>query len=181
MEKSELAKRLSEGDESALNDIITKYASVVSAVIFNVSGRTLPLHDVEELTADTFITLWYNREKVTSDTLEGYICTIAKNKARNKIKSNKYRQALDIDDVVVEDEFVVSESVENSEAEEALYTALDELGDPEKEIMLRHYFYYQPSNEIGTALNMNPQTVRTKMRRAKDKLKKILIDGGFTK
>lgn len=179
MTAPELEKRLKNGDESALNEIITKYAKLISAVIYNLSGQTLPVHDVEELTADTFITLWYQRDKIEENKLEGFLCTIAKNKARNKIRDNKIRQVLDIDEMVLEDEFMIADSVEKEDAQKELHQALNELGEPDKEIIVRHYFYYQPSSEIGSALKLNPQTVRTKMHRAKEKLKSILKERGL--
>lgn len=74
---------------------------------------------------------------------------------------------------------MISDKIENDEAESALMTALDELGEPDREIIFRHYFYCQPSNQIGSALELKPETVRTKMRRAKEKLKKLLNERGF--
>ena len=175
------AKRLIDGDETALNEIITKMTPLISSIIYNVSNGAIPSVDIEEIAADTFITLWYNRSKVMSERIEGYICTIARNKARNKVRDNQYRQTVDIDDIIAEDEFVVSDGIETKEAESALMTALDELGEPDREIILRHYFYCQPSKQIGSILNLKPETVRTKMRRAKEKLKKILNERGFIK
>ena len=175
----ETAEKLIIGDESALDEIITKMTPIISGIIYNISRGSLSSADIEEITADTFITLWYGRDKIISERIEGYICTIAKNKTKNKIRDTKFRQAIDIEEVVVEDDMIVSGKIETEDAERALNHALDELGEPDREIILRYFFYYQTSSKIGTELGMNPQTVRTKIKRSKEKLKKLLVERGF--
>lgn len=63
---------------------------------------------------------------------------------------------------------------------DALKDALDEIGEPDREIMIRHYYFCQSSTKIAEALDMKPKTVKTKILRAKDKLRKILTERGFT-
>lgn len=44
----------------------------------------------------------------------------------------------------------------------------------EREIFLRFYFYYQTVDQISENLQINPSTVKTKLRRGREKLKQIL-------
>lgn len=172
-------QRLINGDEAALDEIIEAASPVISATLSNFTGGALPAADIEEITADAFITLWYNRHKLRVGHCAGYLMTIAKNKARNKIRDNKLRTALDIEDTVIEDEFRIADGIERDEAAQALLQALDTLGEPDREMLLRRYFYYQNSNQIGQAMDTNARTVRTRLRRAKEKLREILSERGF--
>ena len=56
--------------------------------------------------------------------------------------------------------------------------AVDSLGEPDREVFLRHYFYAQNVQEISGIMNMNESTVKTKLRRGRSKLKDILTRWG---
>ena len=86
MDFEKLTERLQNNDENALEEIIEKFTPLVSTIIYNLSGGILSTSDMEEVTSDTFITLWYNREKIQADKLKGYLCCIAKNKAKEEHK-----------------------------------------------------------------------------------------------
>lgn len=181
MDAETLANRLIQGDENALEDIIEKFTPLVSTIIFNLSGGTLSTSDIEEVTSDTFITLWYNRDKVQTDKLKAYICCISKNKAKDRLKSTLRHKTVNIDEMDFEDGLVVPEKIENKILTEALRDALDFIGDPEREIIIRHYYYYQSSTEIAEKTGINNETVKSKIKRTREKLRKLLIERGFTK
>lgn len=179
MENSKLAERLINNDESALEEIIDRFTPLVSTIIFNISNGFLSTVDIEETTSDTFITLWYNREKIEPDKLKGFICCIAKNKAKDKVKTTARHKVVSIDEMDFEEDLMVSEDLENKVITEELRRALDEIGDPDKEIIIRHYYYYQSSTEISERTGMKTETVKSRIKRAREKLKNILTERGY--
>lgn len=181
MDSEKLSRKLKENDESALEEIIDRFTPLVSTIIYNLSNGNLSTSDIEEVTADTFISLWYNREKIQPDKLKGYICCIAKNKAKDKLKSLNRHKTVNIEEMDFEDGLVVSEIIESKIVTEALKDALQKIGDPDREIMIRHYYYYQSSTEIAKRTGINNETVKTKIKRAREKLRIILIERGFIK
>ena len=48
--------------------------------------------------------------------------------------------------------------------------------EPEREILLRFYYYFQSIEEISAEMQMNPATVKTKLFRARKRLKEVLQD-----
>ena len=80
-----LCKRLRKKEESALEEIMKKYISLISAVIYNIGRNTLTREDMEEALTDAFITLWKNSDKVKGESLKGYLCCIAKTKTFDKM------------------------------------------------------------------------------------------------
>ncbi len=80
-----------------------------------------------------------------------------------------------------EDGLVVSDEIENKIIAELLREALDIIGEPDKEIIIRHYYYYQSSTEISGIMGMKSETVKSRIKRAREKLKKILAERGYTK
>ncbi len=180
MDDSMLIKRLKAKETSALEDIIDKYTRLVSAVIGNVACGYLTAEDIEEATEDTFIALWYNAEKIEEHKLKAYLCQIAKNKARDKLRRLDKNNVVSLDSVDADGGFLISDDIEEKTASISLLEAIDEIGEPDREIIIRRYYYYQTSAAIGKIMNMNPQTVRTKISRAKEKLRKLLTERGFT-
>ncbi len=180
MNESKLVERLRRHDEAALSDVIQTYTRLVSGVVYNLSGSRLSISDIEEITADTFAALWFNAEKVQEGCLKGYLLCIAKNKARDRLRKIKIDEDNDIENLDIISEMTVEGEIEEQMLSDALKDALDEIGEPDREIMIRHYYFCQSSTRIAEALEMKPKTVKTKILRAKDKLRKILTERGFT-
>lgn len=180
MNDEQLVKRLKKGDERALERIMQKYTALMSAIVYNISNGTLSASDIEEVVSDSFLVLWNNADKVQKEALKGYLCSIVKSRAKNKIRDLKQPDVLHLDDVVVEDEFTLSKHTEDKELGGILYNAVNAMGEPDSEIVLRHYYYYQSSSKISEAMGINAETVKTKIRRAKVKLKKLLEERGVS-
>lgn len=179
MDKRKLAQRLKKGDENALTEVIREFSPVAAAIVYNISSGILSQSDIEEVLSDTFIALWYNREKIMEDRLSGYICCIAKNKARDKMKSAAKNQTVSIEDMDMEDELTVEGEIETMSVNKLLEEAVQSLEEPDREITLLHYFYYLTSAQIADKLQMNVSTVKTKIRRSREKIKKYLYERGY--
>ena len=50
---------------------------------------------------------------------------------------------------------------------------------PEREIIVRYYYYSQNTAKIAEVMNLNINTVKSKLRRARDKIKTKLIERGY--
>ena len=182
MDEEKIAERLMHGDQKALEEVTRKYTPLVSTIISNISAGCFSVQDIEETTSDTFIALWYSRDKIQKDKLKGFICCIAKNKAKNKIKSNqRHQNVISIEGMEFEDTLNVSQQIEDTFISKTLKEVLDEIGEPDREIIIRHYYYYQSSTVISEKMQMNNETVKSRIKRAKEKLKKILTERGWTK
>ena len=178
MNDNKLIPRLQNKDQKALEQIIEKYTPFVSAVISNVSKGSLSKEDIEETVTDVFVTLWKNADNIIEDRLKGYICRIAKTRALNKISSVSAHQLLNIDDYDPEDDFSISAEVENKQLAAELREIISEIQMPEREIIVR-YYYLQNTSKIAQVMNLNINTVKSKLRRARDKIKTKLIERGY--
>ena len=179
MNDEQLVKKLKKYNEQALEKIMKKYTPLLSAIVYNISKGGLSTSDIEDVVADSFLSLWNNSDKVQPESLKGYLCSIAKNKAKNKIRDNHQPNVLSLDDVIAEDDFALSKQTEDKAIGEALYDAVNSMGEPDREIVLRHYYYYQPSSKISEIMGLNVETVKSKIRRAKGKLRKLLEERGI--
>lgn len=174
-----LVKRLRKKDESALEEIMKEYTRLISTIIYNIGRGTLSSGDIEEVTMDTFFTLWKNSDKVYEDTLQGYLCRIAKTKAFDKLDTIKKGIVVDISEIDIEDEFSLEGDIESRAVGDEICRIIEEINQPDREIVLRYYFYYQKISEISKITGINSGTVKTKLRRARKIIKEKLTERGY--
>lgn len=179
MNDIKLAVRLKNKDQKAFEQVIEKYTPLVSTVIYNVSRGSLSKEDIEETVTDVFVTLWKNADHIIDDKLKGYICRIAKTRALNKLSAVSAHQLLNIDDYDPEDDFSVSAEVESKQLADELREIISEMEMPDREIIVRYYYYSQNTAKIAEVLQLNINTVKSKLRRARDKIKSKLIERGY--
>ena len=87
--RDRLVEKLKKHNENALGQIIEQQSGFVASVVYNTANGSLSKEDIEEVTADVFVTLWNNADKVQEGKLRGYLCVIAKTRTLNKIKSSR--------------------------------------------------------------------------------------------
>lgn len=165
-------------DEAALTWIIDRYAAYVSTIIYNIFGTTMTASDIEEVSSDVFLTLWSNAGKARPDKLKAYLGGIARNKAKEKMRSIGLEVPLDEDLILISD-VDLELDFEAREQAKFIRCALLAMQYPDREIFLRHYYYYQTVSQIAKEMGINSSTIKTRLRRGRDKLKEVLREGGY--
>ena len=115
MDERALLKRLKQKNEKALEETIQLYTAYITTIIREILNSKATVEDIEELVADTFISLWQSAGKINYmqySSLKAYIGEIARNKAKDYLRKNKninlelYENAILIDDGI--DEYSVA-------------------------------------------------------------------------
>jgi len=86
---------------------------------------------------------------------------------------------LEDDIIIISDSDPVFE-MEQQEQAKRVKQAILMLQHPDREIFLRHYYYYQSVAEISEEMDINISTVKTRLRRGRNKLKELLCQGGYS-
>jgi RNA polymerase sigma-70 factor (ECF subfamily) len=178
LEEKSAQRALRKKDELALSWFIERYSAYVSAVVHNIIGQMMSESDTEEVVSDVFMTLWANADKVETGKVKAYLGAVARNKAKAKTRELGYNVPLE-DDLIVLPDGGLERAAEERELHDALRLAVRSMPPPDREIFLRHYYYYQGVSKISSEMNINPSTVKTHLRRGREKLKEKLIKGGF--
>lgn len=178
MNEARILHRLKRGDAGALSEIIEKYTAYVYAIASNIMV-SLPPEDIEEVTADSFITLWNRRECIAEGKLKAYLAAIVRSRAKDRLRKahieEPYKDGLlNIETSAPDDSYALEELGSITRK------AVDTLGEPDSEIFKRHYFLYQRTEDIASALGMSPSAVRVRLMRGRDKLKAILNEMGVS-
>ncbi|HBR03030.1 MAG TPA: hypothetical protein DD738_10495, partial [Ruminiclostridium sp.] len=109
MNDSEALHAVSHGNSNALACLIDRYTPYVSAVIYNVIGSCMTQYDIEEVCSDVFLALWNNANKTDAPRLKAYLGSIARNRAKNKLREMGTEIHIDDDIVLVSGDDLESE------------------------------------------------------------------------
>lgn len=177
MQDKEAVRLLKSGKVKGLEALIEKYAAYVSTVIRRIVLPALSESDIEELSADVFTAVWRNPNSVTADNIKSYLAAAARNKALSRLRTLKEWQPL-------EDEYLIAEGDLESETDkrllaEALASALEELENSDREILVDTYYYCRPLKETAAKLGITENAAKTRLFRARSRLKKILTERGI--
>ena len=179
MEEELLIRRLQRRDPRALEALMDwdmAFACAVASSILRDNPR-----DAEEVVSDAFLALWDNAHKLVPGKVRGYLGTIVRNKARNRLRELG-RELPPEDDVLIlepSSDPGPAETLEQAERNDLVAELLDALSPQDRSIFLRHYYYGQTAAEIGAALAVNPDTVKVRLHRGRRKLKELLRKRGY--
>lgn len=104
-----------------------------------------------------------------SEYADTWICRIVIHEALRFLKKNKQ---------IVSVEEVPEQGQEDKIEDVDLQRALDKLDEKERSIVVLRYFEEEKIETIGQIMNLNVSTVKSKLYRAMDKLKKYMETGG---
>lgn len=173
MTEAKALRLLQQGSTEALKWFISKYTPYVSTIIYNIIGSSMSIADVEEVASDVFFAFWNNADKVKLLSVRGYLGSIARSKAKNKFREAGYELSLDNDLYISEDL-----SLEDRCLEEELHAVVKRevlaTKEPEREILLRYYYYCQPIGRIAQEMGLSVPNVKVKLHRARNALKATL-------
>ena len=176
MDENSALQALCAGDEAALMWFIDRYTAYVATIINNMLLPRLTAADAEEAAADVFLALWKNAPRIKPGGVRAYLGGIARNKARDALRSLREELPLE-EDVLSIPGPGPDEALTERELAERTRHAVELMPEPDREIFLRHYYYCQGVADIALALDMNANTVKTRLRRGRERLRKEMAEG----
>ena len=167
-------------NEATINEIITKYSKLLWSVAEAVLSHVGSVQDVEECVADTFIYLWEHPEKFDHQRgkLKTWLSIVARTQAVNRYREITKRNTLPLEDADFVDQLDVADSVLEVETRQALLAAVNALGEPDREILIRRYYYDQKPKEIALALDMSVKQIDNRLYQTKRRLREMLTRSG---
>lgn len=177
MDDALILQKLRAGDPAGLSAAIETYTGYVGAVIANQLQRRGSREDIEELTANVFVSLWENRLVIRGVRLRGWLGAVARNEGRGFLRKNRLL-TVSPEDVLLITGDTAEKLLEKEEARRLLREAVDSLGEPDREIFLRYYYYDQTVPAIARDMKLHQEAVKSRLRRGRDKLRVRLEKGG---
>ena len=184
MEDKKLLRLLRKDPNAGMEQLIDQYAGLVYTV---VKGKLSDYHcissDIEDCVADVFSNFYMNLSDYDPSiaSIRSYLCVIARNHAINVIKKRSRQEDPSLYEVALlvknsEEEPLDSILIEDERCSEVM-KAIEALGEPDRSILFRKYYYGESAKSIGKALGLSVTNVNTRTHRALTKLREM-FEGG---
>ena len=174
----ELIQRILAGDETAFASLIRKYQKQVHALAWRKIGD---FQIAEDIVQETFLQVYQKLETLNDPTqfsrwlhaIVNHLCIAWHRKNRLQIQS---LEEIHISEIETEpySRYIASEH-EKISADAQRYLVerlLAKLKESDREVITLHYFEEMTSSEIGTFLGVSENTVKSRLHRARQRLKK---------
>ncbi len=174
--EADLVRRARQSDPQAFDLLVERYTPAVYRVVRRLcSDRS----EAEAITQEAFLRAWENLPRSKTDgRFWPWLVTIALNAARDALKKAR---PLDFADLPEEQTQAVpasgpgpEEAIEQAQGLEQLAAAVGRLPLPYRMVIALYYQAGLSYEEVGAALGLPVNTVRTHLRRAKQQLRRSL-------
>ena len=175
---SDLIQQTLEGDQQAFAALVEKYQKQIHALAWQKIGD---FHIAQEITQDAFFTAFQKLSTLTDhNRFAGWLYVIANRKciAWHR-KKTPQPQSLETTDPIELEEVYYSEYMTQQREEAAnqkrravVQKLLSKLQESERTVVNLYYIAEMTCEDIGKFLGVSPNTVRSRLHRARNKLKK---------
>lgn len=167
-----------EEDLTFMTTLFLSYERLMYAEIRNVISNSWDVEDVFQTTLMKLIEKIPLLRTLEERQLVNYIITAAKNNARSFLRKAAREDSIGLDDDIwVTDDCESTEStVFRAENIRLLLDIWPELDERSKFLLEAKYILGMKSKEIATELNIQPDSVRMELSRARKKARKLMAD-----
>jgi RNA polymerase sigma-70 factor (ECF subfamily) len=179
-----LIRRVREGDVAAFEQLFNSHQKRVYNLIYRMVGND---QDAADLTQEVFVRIYSARHRLQSEEAFGaYIRTIATNlcrdhfrKVKRRVKADSLDEPISVDGGEVEKEVAdwstnPERTLEKKDLQAAVQGALDTLSDEHRAVVVLHHIEGMDLKEISQELGIPEGTVKSRLARARDELKRKL-------
>lgn len=164
-------ERMADKDREFI-EILEKYEKLAFSVCYKMTGNYF---DAEDMTQETFLSIYKSLEKFDGDNPGGFVTRIAVNKCLDYLKRADRRTVPSEDSVIAQNLSCVPPPEDNILQEEARYELLkacNTLKPPYNEVATNYYCDGMTAAQIAGVTGKKLKTVQTQIRRAKELLRK---------
>ena len=175
---------LTERNDEALQEIIVKYSSSCVGIARNILGSR---EDAEEIWNDALMKTWDTIPPQKPQSLFAYLAVMVRNFAYDRYRSGKSKKRMGEQIHVTLDEFSecipsgvdVAEETEYRLSGEAVARFLQTLPRSTRVIFMQRYWAMMPVKEIAAKYDLNENTVKSTLKRTRERLREYLEKEGY--
>lgn len=173
---SKIIQRVLSGDETAFTILVQKFQKGIHALVWKKIGD---YQIAEEITQDTFLRAYNKLDTLKNpDQFPGWLYVIANRFCNSWLRDRtKTRQYLEITDEIIENRSFskyISDEKEYDAIEQRRHIVqklMEKLPESERTVMVLHYLGEMSCEEISRFLGVSPNTVKSRLTRARNRLK----------
>ena len=178
MEEKDLIYRAARGDAEAFRQLVEAYQTPA----YRLAARMCGPDSAEDVTQEAFLAAWRALPEFRGDCrFSTWLYRLVSNAAIDCLRrEKKHRDTGDVDDLELPDGGPSpQEQAERSDTRDAVRRALDRLSPEHRQVLLLRFMQELDYGEIARALNVSEGTVKSRINRAKSKLREVLAAGNF--
>ena len=163
------------GDQKAFGELVRQHAGLVTGVAYSVCGDFSRSEDVGQ---EAFLEAWKNLSTLREPAkFSSWLCTITRRRAIDLVRRLKSKST-DSLDVELEDRSNANpEAMMEADQERTMvWSMLEQLPETYRETMVLFYRSEQSVAEVATALAENEATIRQRLKRGRELMKRDLAD-----
>jgi len=182
LDDSELIQKLLEGNQDAFSYMIDAYSKLLWVVVGGILGNVGTTQDIEECISDVYVQIWKNPNAFNQQkgSLKTFLAVVAKGKALDTYRKLTKSKIIELDEAIQSTDDDLLDYIADKEMVQELYTAIESLTEPNKEIVIRRYFFEEKPASIAKSTSLPVKEVENRLYQSKLKLRKKLTGiGGF--
>ncbi|MDF1859664.1 MAG: sigma-70 family RNA polymerase sigma factor [Verrucomicrobiales bacterium] len=176
-----LMKRVAAKEEKAFAELSEKYSALIFSTAFKVLNH---YEDTEDVMNEVLATIWKKADTYHSKkgSLVTWICTTARNRAIDRVRSVQRRSALydrfeeKLDGEAPEKRTSGREELYRSDARRVLQSAVVSLSPEQREVIELAYFEGLTQKQIAERIDSPLGTVKARIRRGVERLRVSIND-----
>ncbi|MFK4439934.1 RNA polymerase sigma-70 factor (ECF subfamily) [Paenibacillus sp. RC21] len=180
--ESRLVRLVQKGDQRAFAELVELYKDRIFHLSYRMLGNR---HEAEDLVQETFLRVYRNLEKYDhGQKFSTWIYRIATNLCIDRLRRRKPTYSLDAEmneqegvdgyAMLASEELTPEGHTLLSETQSLIHNAIDSLPDKYRTIMVLRYLQELSLQEISDVLNLPVTTIKTRVHRGRDFLRKKL-------
>ena len=179
---NELIQELLAGNQDAFSYMIDTYSKLLWVVVGGILGNAGTTQDIEECISDVYVQIWKNPNAFNQQkgSLKTFLAVIAKGKALDAYRKLTKSKIIELDEAIRSTDDDLLDHIADKEMVQDLYTAIESLTEPNKEIVIRRYFFEEKPANIAKSISLPVKEVENRLYQSKLKLrKKLERNGGY--
>jgi RNA polymerase sigma-70 factor (ECF subfamily) len=170
--------QIKSGDESAFVDLQQHFEAELRRFMYRLIGA----HELEDdLIQNTFIAFYHNIERLSAETVRPFLFRVLRNQCYDELRRQGRYQHVSLNNdlapnspIIINTEPPPDEVIYWRMAYADVQRAMDNLPDPQRQVLIlyaEHGFAYE---EIAEALNISIGTVKSRLHHAKKNLRRLV-------
>ena len=172
-----LIRGMAAGDERAMDHLYARHGHAVLGFLMARLGNR---QQAEEVLQDVMLAAWNNADSFRGESkVRTWLLAIARNRAFN-VQRGKKLDVTPLNDAfeIASEETGPFERVARNAQHTTLREALDHLPAAQREILVLVFFHQLSGPEVAEVLDISPGTVKSRLHRAKEALRRVLQSEG---
>ncbi|MGV3466781.1 MAG: sigma-70 family RNA polymerase sigma factor [Heyndrickxia sp.] len=168
-----LVKDAINGDVNAYSILVQKYSNATYATAMSIVKDT---HMSQDLAQEALVKAWFHLNKLTqAEKFGSWLYTLTKRLCFDWLKKEKKTEPMDVIHDLYDENNNVETVFNRILIKQSVWDAINQLDEPKRIVIILYFISGFAVKEISEYLDISVSAVESRIRRAKEKLKKELI------